>query len=774
MHKLKKASALGLLFFLFFGEIYAQQIALESAITQDHVVGQLLCMLDSKANVSDVISDLNSMNDCDFFASKRLSKSLNLWLFEFDGKLSDELAMSAVERHKNVQIVQFNHMNLSVRSIPNDTLFYRQWAFLNDGTNGGSGLADIDATDAWNISTGGQTPIGDSIVVAIIDQGFDLDHIDLIENMYINHGEIHGNNIDDDGNGYIDDRQGWDFYNNDPYHPSNNHGTHVAGTIGAKGDNEIGVSGVNWDVNILPITGSSTLESTVVEAYAYVLEMRRMYNETNGAKGAYIVATNSSFGVDEGQPVDYPIWCAMYDSLGAVGVLSAGATANDNVDIDEVGDVPTACGSNFLISVTNMRSTDEINNNAGFGLQSIDLGAPGTGIYSTFSNNNYGNNTGTSMATPHVAGAVGLMYSAVCAEVLNEYDTDYSGLALFMKDKLLDDGIDELNSMTGLVKTGGRLNLNKALISVSDICIRLVFDIDSSSCGTCNGTIRAEMIGGSGPINYSWNTGSNADSIAGLCAGIYTVTAVDGTDTLIRSVALSDNGGVILQIETTNASCFEINDGSIIVIGGFNYEWSDGSINPQRTNLAHGQYFLTATDSLSTCITTAIAIIREPELLQANFQFQMPTMSGGFDGKLTAMPYGGIFPYYYLWETGDTTMTISNEVGKYGLTITDANGCEFIDSALLGYPISVNDLPHHEARIRIWPNPAAGIVNIESSSIIVSVRIFDALGRLVSEYQALNDYSININTHQLKSGVYYMVLMDIETKYRSKLVITNE
>jgi hypothetical protein len=774
MLRVKYISLFAVLTFLLTSTTCAQSETQNENYVSDHLAGQFICLLHNNAEVNKVISQLNSNSQFDFTATKRLSKSMNVWLFNFMPDSNENQAKLALERHKDIQLAQFNHTNLSVRDTPNDTLFYRQWSFLNDGTNGGSGLADISAKSAWDITTGGTTSIGDTIVVAVIDQGFDVDHVDLIDNMFINHGEIHGNNIDDDGNGYVDDRQGWDFYNDDPFHPNNNHGTHVSGTVGASGNNQIGVTGINWNVKILPITGSSTLESTVVEAYAYVLELRRMYNETNGEKGAYVVATNSSFGVDEGQPFDYPIWCAMYDSLGYAGVLSAGATANDNVNIDDVGDVPTACGSNFLISVTNMRSTDEINGNAGFGFESIDLGAPGTGIYSTFSNNNYGNNTGTSMATPHVAGALGLMYSAVCPSIYEEFGVNYSGLALFVKDKLLDDGVDQLNSMAGLVKTGGRLNLDKAIKSVSNLCFQLLFDVDSSTCGNCNGAIQASTLGNNGAVSYLWNTGATADSITGLCAGIYTVTVIDGSDTLIKSVALSDDDGVVLSINKSNISCFGQNDGSIIVSGGFNYEWSDGSSNTQRSGLEKGEYSLTATDSLANCTTTAIILLTEPDLLEATYQFQMPSTSGGFDGNLTATAIGGIMPYSYQWSTGDTINSITNSISKYSLTITDANGCQFTDSAFLGYPLSIHEANERKRTIKVWPNPVSTRVNIEANWDFSSVQIIDALGHLVFNNQYQVSRSVSISTANFASGVYTLFLKDQDSEYHTKLIVTNE
>jgi subtilisin family serine protease len=746
----------------------------ESQHLNDHVPNEVLCLFKTGVNIDTVLAEVNIESHFKFYAIERLSEAMNLWKIGFSGD-DDSEALMVLSRDESVQIVQFNHTNLCIRSIPNDTLFYRQWAFLNDGSNGGTGLSDINAKLAWDVSTGGISPLGDTIVVAVIDQGFDVDHVDLIENMFVNRGEIHGNNVDDDGNGYVDDRQGWDFYNDDPFHPNNNHGTHVAGTIGAKGNNEIGVTGVNWDVKILPITGSSTLESTVIQAYAYVLGLRRVYNQTNGELGAYIVATNSSFGVDEGQPVDYPLWCAMYDSLGAEGILSAGATANDNINIDEVGDVPTACSSNFLISVTNTRSTDEINNNAGFGIETIDLGAPGTGVYSTFSNNNYGNSTGTSMATPHVAGTVGLMYSAICPDVLQSYGTNYPGLALFMKDKLLDEGVDEVTGMTGLVKTGGRLNLNKSIRSVSDLCVQVVFNAIESECDSCNGSIKASILGGSTSVQYLWNTGSSADSVINLCPGIYTLTAIDGSDTLIKSYALSDNTGPDLTIESNDISCAGSTDGSIDVSGGFNYSWSDASSISNRSNLEQGLYYLTATDSLGICTTTAIVSIAEPEPLTAEYEFVSPSTQGGSDGQLKAIPVGGIYPYSFNWQTGDTTASILNQSeGIYGVTVTDANDCEFQDSARLGYPLSTEPIKSENLNVRIWPNPVSDNLFIESDQEIQWVKLIDVQGRTVLYHEPINLKLVDLNLRNVESGVYIVSISLTSGAVLYKSIISHE
>ncbi len=327
--------------------------------------------------------------------------------------------------------------------------------------------APTSAPEAWNITTGGLTAQGDTIVVAVIDCGVDLTQQDL--NFWKNHLEIPGNGIDDDADGYIDDYDGWNAQTQTGTIGSCNHGTHVSGIVGAIGNNVAGVTGVNWNVKIMPVQPSSTTESVVVGAYTYVYNMRKLYNQTNGVKGAFVVATNSSFGVNFGQPANYPLWCAMYDSLGSVGILNAGAGPNINVDVDAVGDIPTGCTSNWLIAVTNTDSFDALYANAGYGDTSIDLGAPGVAILSTYPGNTYSYSTGTSMASPHVAGAVALMWAAACTQLVDEYRLDPAGTALVMKQLLLE-SVDTLPSLTGITVSDGRLNLYKSLLSVQNYC----------------------------------------------------------------------------------------------------------------------------------------------------------------------------------------------------------------------------------------------------------------------------------------------------------------
>ena len=357
---------------------------------------------------------------------------------------------------------------VSRRNIPDDAQFNQQWALQNTGQSGGTIDADIDAPEAWDLSTGGVTPLGDTIVVAIVDGGMLLTHADLIPNLWTNWGEIPGNGIDDDNNGYIDDIHGWNAYSSNGSIPSDGHGTHVAGIVGAKGNNGNYVSGVNWDVKLMALGGSSGTTSIVLEAYGYILDQRAIYDSTGGVSGAFVVATNSSFGVNNADcnSATYSLWNDMYNAMGQYGILSCGATMNNNSNVDVTGDVPTGCESDYMVSVTNTTRNDSKNSGAAYGVTTIDLGAPGTQILSTYTGGGTSSLSGTSMASPHVAGAIGFMHASMSSGLASFYRSSPDQGAIIIKQIILD-GTDQLASLNGITVSGGRLNLyNSAVLSM--------------------------------------------------------------------------------------------------------------------------------------------------------------------------------------------------------------------------------------------------------------------------------------------------------------------
>ncbi|MGB1248175.1 MAG: S8 family serine peptidase, partial [Chitinophagales bacterium] len=373
--------------------------------------------------INEIVKDL-SQYDVEIIS--RISPIMDIYHLRFDIQtINQEAMLREVGLHSKILIVQNNHKTQLRDTTPNDTEFNNQWQYINNGGSGGVADADIDAELAWDITTGGMTPNGDEIVICVIDDGLNPNHPDFAGNIWSNTLET-PNGIDDDGNGYIDDIDGWnaDDNNDNINNTGLSHGTAVACIVGCQGNNNNGVTGVNWDVKLMIVNGGGG-EAQALAAYAYPHAMRKLYNETDGAKGAFVVATNASWGVDGGQAANAPLWCSFYDSLGAIGILNAGATINDNQNVDTYGDLPTGCSSDYLITVTNLWRDDNKVTGAGYGATTIDIGAHGQDTWTAAQfGTGYDGFGGTSGATPHVAGAIGLLYSAPCSSFATLYETD--------------------------------------------------------------------------------------------------------------------------------------------------------------------------------------------------------------------------------------------------------------------------------------------------------------------------------------------------------------
>ena len=425
------------------------------ATTPRHVDGQIMIRLAGSKTLEEAKQAVNGKN---YEVIEALVPSLNLFLVKVKG-MKVEQALNQMNHLNDVIYAQADHYVTQRETKPDDAEFEQQWGMLNSTKEG----ADISATKAWDLGTGGTDRNGNDLVVAVVDGGMDIKHKDLAANVWVNKDEIEGDGIDNDGNGYVDDVNGWNAYSDNGKIPAERHGTHVAGIIGAVGNNKSHVVGVNWKVKIMPVAASSSKTSVITKGYGYVIAQKKLWIESNGKKGANIVATNSSFGVDYADCTsgDYPAWNDLYNEMGRLGILSAAATANLNIDVDAKGDVPTGCSSEFIIKVTNTDSADKKNSGAAYGKTMVELGAPGTQVHSTLPGDKTGKLTGTSMATPHVAGAVAFLHSVASEGLYSATRQDPAAGARAVKALMLEH-VDKIEALEGKVVSGGRLNLFSA------------------------------------------------------------------------------------------------------------------------------------------------------------------------------------------------------------------------------------------------------------------------------------------------------------------------
>ncbi len=330
----------------------------------------------------------------------------------------------------------------ATQTFPNDTSFSSLWGLHNTGQSEGSPDADINAPEAWDITTDSS-----NVIIGVIDSGIITNHPDLAANIWINPLETL-NGLDDDGNGYTDDIHGWDFaFNDNNPSDANSHGTHVAGTIAAVGNNNLGVVGVSWNSRLMPLrfldeTGSG-YSSDAIAAIYYATDMRR--------RGINIRLTNNSWGGDG----DQSLQDAIQESADA-GLLFIAAAGNDTINNDSTPFIPASYPLSNIIAVAAITRNNTLSYFSNYGATTVDLGAPGSDIYSTMPSG-YGFKGGTSMAAPHVAGVAALLWSewpeASCTDIRNA----------------ILGGTVPTPALNGKTVTGGLLNAYNALVNIFHI-----------------------------------------------------------------------------------------------------------------------------------------------------------------------------------------------------------------------------------------------------------------------------------------------------------------
>lgn len=337
-------------------------------------------------------------------------------------------AIAALRARSDVIYAEPNFIRKALVA-PNDSRYAEMWGLNNTGQrstfagNPGTPGNDIRAEQAWNMTTGSR-----SVVVGVIDTGIDITHEDLHNNIWVNPGEVPGNGIDDDNNGFVDDINGWDFAHNDAtvfdytepsYPPSggyagdvDDHGTHVAGTIGATGNNALGVAGVNWQVSLMSLkflTGADGegTSADLLNAFAYAKAMRQLWGSSGGTKGANIRILNNSYGGIEFSQAELDAIRALSDG----GILFVVAAGNESFSNDLFPVYPSNYISPNLISVAASGGGGTRAYFSNSGEATVNVTAPGEYILSTTPKNTYDFANGTSMAAPHVSGSAAL----VCA-----------------------------------------------------------------------------------------------------------------------------------------------------------------------------------------------------------------------------------------------------------------------------------------------------------------------------------------------------------------------
>jgi serine protease len=441
-----------------------------------------------------------------------------LMKLDLDPSMSVEAALERLRKDPTVQYAEPNYLQ-RIDTTPNDARFSELYGLHNTGQTGGTADADIDAVEAWNVTTGSS-----DIVVGVVDTGVDYNHVDLAANMWVNPGEIAGNGIDDDGDGVIDDVHGFNAItgSGNPM-DDHSHGTHCSGTIGGVGGNNLGVAGVNWHVSIMAIKFLSADGSgTLADAIAGI-------DYAVGRKNAGVdlrVLSNSWGGGGFSQ--------ALRDAISAANdadILFVAAAGNAGSDNDTNPAYPASYDVANVVSVAATDHNDALAYFSNFGATSVDLGAPGVSVLSTTPGDTYSSFSGTSMATPHVAGVAALVLASNSTLSTEE-----------LKSLLITSG-DSKSALAGRTVSGRRLNAANALAQAGPPLPRFTLAATPSSLA----------INQADTATYTVNVGDVAGFTGDVSLSVTSQPALDAVLTVTPSVVAAP-GAATFTVATTMAT----------------------------------------------------------------------------------------------------------------------------------------------------------------------------------------------------------------------------
>jgi len=465
--------------------------------------------------------------------------------------------LADLEKQTNIEYAEPDYLVWPL-AMPNDARFSELDGLNNIGQFGGRIDADIDAPEAWDLQT------GNDIVIAVIDSGVDYLHPDLKDNIWVNVNEIPNNGIDDDSNGFIDDVNGWNFVNNsnDPM-DQRDHGTHVAGILAATGNNQAGITGVNWRAKIMPLKFIDDQGVGSVSKAIAALE----YAVANGVR----ISNNSWGGGKFSQ--------AMYDALSAAnaaGHLFVAGVGNDAKDNDGFPHYPSSYDLNNVIAVVATDNRDQLAEFSNYGVRSTDLAAPGVAILSTAKNNRYQMLSGSSIAAPFVSGVAGLILSQNAHLTISD-----------LRSALLN-AVDKQDSLIDKVASGGRINAFKAVSSVpisTSIVLVSPMELSPKNLELPVGVSQSLTArGGLLPLTWSVDNSnvvtinSNTGIVVGRSEGVATITATDANGVNV-SVAIGVTAAAVLSLSPAGTQMLGVNEQlSYAVQGGqAPYRWTSSN-----------------------------------------------------------------------------------------------------------------------------------------------------------------------------------------------------